>query len=60
MFRSHISFIVQPAPLIMNEPPNNRANKAGSGKEPAGVARAALHPQGQNNNQVPDKQHINK
>ena len=51
---SHISFIVQPAPLIIKAPAAKIPSNPGSGKgDPAGAARPRLHPQGQNNNHEP-------
>lgn len=53
MSLSHMSFIVQPAPLIMKAPIPKRASIPISGNAPAGAAMAILHPHGQNNNQEP-------
>lgn len=51
-----MSFIVHPAPRIMNAPVPKRANIWRSGKAPAEAAKAILHPQGQNSNQLPDRE----
>ena len=53
IFLSHMSFIVHPAPLITKAPERNRVISQGSGKAPGAVARAQLHPQGQNSSHVP-------
>jgi hypothetical protein len=53
MFLSHMSLMVQPAPRITSAPRPKVASRAGSGRLPAGVARARLQPHGHNNNQVP-------
>ena len=54
MSLSHISFMVQPAPLIMNAPVAKSPSNVGSGKGvPGGVANPKLQPHGQNNNQDP-------
>lgn len=50
-----MSFIVQPAPLIMKAPTPKRASIPGSGNAPAGAAIAMLHPQGQNSSHEPEK-----
>lgn len=49
-----MSFIVHPAPRIMKAPVPKSTNIWRSGKALAGAAKAILHPQGQNSNQLPD------
>ena len=54
IFLSHISLIVQPAPLIIKAPVAKSPSNVGSGKGvPGGVANPKLQPHGQNNNQEP-------
>jgi hypothetical protein len=48
-----MSLMVHPAPRITKAPRPKTARRAGSGRQPAGVARARLHPHGHNNSQVP-------
>ena len=48
-----MSFMVQPAPLIIKAPAPKRASRLRSGNAPAGAAIAILHPHGQNNNHEP-------
>lgn len=47
--------MVHPAPRIMNAPVPKSANILRSGKAPTGAAIAMLQPQGQNNNQLPNR-----
>merc|ERR1719318_1387616 len=53
MFLSHMSLMVQPAPLMTKAPTPKMANMWRSGSWPAGVARQSDQPQGQNSSQVP-------
>lgn len=53
---SHISLIVQPAPLIIKAMEPNIIKDLISGKSAGNAANAMLHPNGQNNNQQPVKQ----
>lgn len=48
-----MSFMVQPAPRIINAPIPNSVSSLKSGKQVAGAAIAILQPQGQNNNHDP-------
>lgn len=50
---SHISFMVQPAPLIMTAPRPNRPSTSKFGSSPAAEARAMLHVHGQYNSNHP-------
>lgn len=52
---SHISFMVQPAPRIINEPIPNKVSRYGSGQHPEFAAIAILQLHGQNNNQEPKR-----
>lgn len=50
---SHKSFIVHPAPRIINAPHPKRANVLRSGNPPAVALNAILHPHGQNRSHEP-------
>lgn len=50
---SHISFIVQPAPLIITAPKPNKPSISKFGSSPAAEAKAMLHVQGQYNSNHP-------
>jgi len=50
---SHMSFIVQPAPLMTNAPKPKSANILRSGRDPGAAHIAMLQPHGQNSNQEP-------
>jgi len=50
---SHMSLIVQPAPLMMREPAPNRDRRYKSGREPGAAAKDMLHVQGRYNSHVP-------
>lgn len=51
---SHISFIVHPAPRIMNAPIPNKLNIYRSGSEPGAAHNAILHAHGQNKSHDPN------
>lgn len=48
-----MSFIVQPAPLIMTAPAPKSANVVRSGRHPGDALKAIDHPQGQNKSHEP-------
>lgn len=48
-----MSFIVQPAPLITNDPVSIRLSMPKSGRHPGAAANATLQLQGQKSNHVP-------
>lgn len=50
---SHMSLMVQPAPLINNEPVPNNASMLKSGRQPGSAASPILHVQGKKSNHVP-------
>lgn len=51
---SHISFMVQPAPLIMTAPRPNKPSISKLGRSPAAEAKAMLHVQGQYSSNHPE------
>lgn len=53
MSLSHMSFIVHPAPLMMNAPNPKSTNILRSGRDPGTALIAMLQPHGQNSNQEP-------
>jgi len=53
MSLSHMSLIVQPAPLIITAPAPKRASIPRSGKQPGIAPLAMPHPHGQNSSQDP-------
>jgi hypothetical protein len=48
-----MSFIVQPAPLMMNAPKPKSTNILRSGRDDGAALSAMLHPHGQNSSQEP-------
>lgn len=60
MSLSHISFIVQPAPLIMTAPRPNKPSISKLGSSPAVEAKAILHVHGQYKSNHPENQRIVK
>jgi len=50
---SHMSLIVQPAPLMMNAPKPKSISILRSGKHPGTALRAMLQPHGQKSSQEP-------
>ena len=53
MSLSHMSLIVQPAPLIKKLPSANSVNIFRSGRQPGAAAKLMLQVHGRNNNHVP-------
>lgn len=52
---SHKSFIVHPAPRIINAPTPKRASVLRSGSSPADALSAMLHPHGQKRSHDPNE-----